>query len=181
LANYVKFYRGTETAYNNLLLKNDDTLYFVYETDSNTGKLYLGSKLIAGVSGENGGGDGTLKLSALKDVLISEDLVNDSFLIYDKNSSAWVNRPIEDLLFIGATETSAGIGGLVPPPELKQTNAFLRSDGEWAIPEINHTILTLENKDKSVHLDLLAAETQKFTPISGDIIIIKDLIFDEKW
>ena len=65
MANYVKFYRGTQTAYNNLLLKNDDTLYFVYETDANTGKLYLGSKLIAGaVSSDNNGTiTGDIKLS----------------------------------------------------------------------------------------------------------------------
>ena len=89
LANYVKFYRGSETAYNNLLVKNDDTLYFVYEEDKSTAKLYLGSKLIAGTaSSEEPGGSivSSLNLSELKDVLISEDLVHDSFLVYDKTA-----------------------------------------------------------------------------------------------
>lgn len=89
MANYVKFYRGSETAYNNLLVKNDDTLYFVYEEDKGTAKLYLGSKLIAGAatSGESGGSVTTsLNLSDLKDVLISENLAHDSFLVYDNTA-----------------------------------------------------------------------------------------------
>jgi len=49
---YVKFERGTIAAYNNLKTNNklnNDTLYFVYESsDSETGKLYLGTKLISG-------------------------------------------------------------------------------------------------------------------------------------
>lgn len=85
------------------------------------------------------------------------------------------------MLFVGATIESAGIGGLVPPPEFGKVDLFLRSDGEWATPEINHTVITLENRDKSVHRDLIIAETEKFSSISGDVIIIKDLIDSDKW
>jgi hypothetical protein len=46
MAKYVKFMRGTPTAYDNLRIKESDTLYFVSETDSVTGKLYIGEKLV---------------------------------------------------------------------------------------------------------------------------------------
>jgi hypothetical protein len=46
MARYVKFMCGTPAAYNNLILKESDTLYFVSETDSVTGKLYIGEKLV---------------------------------------------------------------------------------------------------------------------------------------
>jgi hypothetical protein len=50
MANYVKFQRGSEQAYKNLVVKNQDTLYFVYDnSDSTAGKLYLGERLISGV------------------------------------------------------------------------------------------------------------------------------------
>jgi hypothetical protein len=33
MAHYVKFMRGTPSAYDALKVKNDDTLYFIYEQD----------------------------------------------------------------------------------------------------------------------------------------------------
>ena len=66
MANYVKFLRGTVTAYNNLANKDKDTLYFVTENkDSATGKLYLGSVELSGSINESGIVD---YLSELKDV-----------------------------------------------------------------------------------------------------------------
>ena len=38
--NYVKFFRGTPTAFANLVEKNRDTLYFISETDEAKGSLY---------------------------------------------------------------------------------------------------------------------------------------------
>ncbi len=180
MAQYVKFLRGTPTAYKNLETKDSDTLYFIYEEDESTGVLYLGSKLIAG--SEAGTDTNTSSfLSDLKDVLISEGLNDSSFLVYDEEAVAWVNKSLDDLLFVGATTESGGIAGLVPAPEKDQTNLFLKSDGTWSAPTIDHTILTLENKDKSLHNDLISAVQNNFTPVSGDIIIIKDLIVNDKW
>jgi hypothetical protein len=65
VANYVKFLRGTPTAYNNLATKDSDTLYFIAEKDATVGKLYLGSVCIAGSLNEEGLVD---YLSELKDV-----------------------------------------------------------------------------------------------------------------
>lgn len=44
--NYVKFMRGTPEAYASLKVKDNNTLYFISETDALTGKLYLGAKEI---------------------------------------------------------------------------------------------------------------------------------------
>ena len=45
--NYVKFIRGTPTAFAKLSQKDNDTLYFISEVNSKKGSLYLGEKLIS--------------------------------------------------------------------------------------------------------------------------------------
>ena len=85
LPNYVKFQRGSITAYNKLNNKDDNTLYFIYETpDSSTGSLYLGDKLIS----SNIGGNGTTNLADLTDVLISNAATGD-FLVLNSERK-WV-------------------------------------------------------------------------------------------
>ena len=144
MANYVKFLRGSPEAYEKLRHKDSDTLYFIYEEDEANGSLYLGSKLIAGedISNESSGAS---SLAELKDVLLSENLNAESLLVYDSKAVAWVNKPLEDLIFMGATPQSAGLVGLVPAPELGRTDLFLRSDGTWSSPSaIDHFVLTIE-------------------------------------
>ena len=77
LPNYVKFQRGTFTAYNRLRRKDDNTLYFVYESpNSLIGSLYLGDKLIS----DNVGGNEVTTLSDLTDVIINNANAGD-FLV----------------------------------------------------------------------------------------------------
>ena len=183
MAKYVKFLRGSPEAFAKLKHKDSDTLYFIYEEDEATGELYLGSKLIAGTDCE-GDHSGINTLSDLKDVLLSQNLNHNSVLVYDTNAVAWVNKPLEDLIFVGATQQSAGVVGLVPAPDRGQTELFLRSDGTWALPNVaknNHLVLTIENKDHNTHTDLILAAAGNIDPSSGDIIIIKDLIINNKW
>ena len=183
MANYVKFLRGTPAAYERLLNNNgvnSDTLYFIYEEDESTGVLYLGSKLIAGSTGGDVVNGATL-LSQLRDVMISENLIPDSFLVYDEEAAAWVNKHIEDLIFVGATNNSSGLAGMVPAPQVNQLDLFLKSDGTWAKPFVNHTILTLENTNHSTHSDMIIEATDGLDNMPGDIIIIKDLISERKW
>ena len=185
MAKYVKFLRGSPEAFAKLKHKDSDTLYFIYEEDESTGELYLGSKLIAGADCEcTGEGGGISKLSDLKDVLISKNLNANSVLVYDTSAVAWVNKPLEDLIFVGATATSKGLVGLVPAPKAGQTGLFLRSDGTWANPNVlssNHFVLTIKNEDHSAHNDLIAQAVENVDTASGDIIIIKDLIANDKW
>lgn len=104
MANYVKFQRGSEQAYNNLAVKNQDTLYFVYNgSDSTTAKLYLGNKLLSGI----GEGTGVTSLSALEDVLITGTPPAGSFLVY--TDGKWVNKSASAVASMIAAEQSLGI------------------------------------------------------------------------
>lgn len=180
MANYVKFMRGTPEAYKRLIHKNEDTLYFISEKDAADGVLYLGSKLISG----EGDSINELSISALKDVLIENNLSDQSFLVYDESKKLWVNKNLDDLIFVGSTGLSSGLPGLVPPPPATSSNLFLRSDGTWA--EINGSgdiepsnILTIENLNNTIPHNTLLNDI--VNPKNGDIVIIKDLIIDDKW
>lgn len=61
--NYVKFYRGSQIAFDKINKKDPDVLYFITSSDSNRGSLYLGDKLIAGDIDS---------FSDLSDILINE-------------------------------------------------------------------------------------------------------------
>ena len=85
-AQYVKFIRGSETAYNYLKTNNrisEDTLYFIYDKnspyDTQVGKLYMGSILISDDNLRD-----TLTLN-----IITEELDDGQVLVY--NDGAWEN------------------------------------------------------------------------------------------
>lgn len=137
MKNYVKFLRGTPKAWIKLQVKDPDTLYFISETDEDEGLLYLGDKLIAG------GGNKTISLRDLQDVII-KDLEVNSLLVYD--NGAWSNKTITEIFkdelsdFSGATEDTNGAAGLVPIPAAGQQNHFLRGDGSWSLIEAQDKI-----------------------------------------
>ena len=129
--NYVKFRRGNNEAFQALLKDGAteiDTLYFIYEEDSASGSLYLGSKLIAGTATA-----GVTELAKLDDVKLLDELHNKECLIYDITKNSWVNKPINDILpiFVGTNGESGSVAGLVPAAG-NNSNLFLRSDGTWA-------------------------------------------------
>lgn len=133
MAQYVKFMRGSPEAFARLINKDAETLYFIYEDGKSEGKLYLGDRLIAG------GDIGSTSIDALKDVLISEGLVNNSLLVYDESIKSWVNKPFDDVIsvFIGPTDDSSGVAGLVPAPPKGRGDLYLKSDGTWAALDLN--------------------------------------------
>ena len=146
---YVKFLRGTPTAYNNLSPKDANTLYFVAETNATSGLLYLGTKLISSDTG--GGTGGATSLSQLTDVFFNGELKNKSFLMYE--NGVWTNKTALDIVtmilpsFVGATSTNDGIAGLVPVPKAGDQGKFLSGDGTWvaiqgSIPQ--ETITTID-------------------------------------
>lgn len=142
---YVKFLRGTESAFNKLTTKDNDTLYFVYTSnDASKGSLWLGNKQI--VTGTDGSGSVTteMDLNDLKNVLMSEAGVKDKdILSYDVSLGKWINRSIDEIVaevMTGATAEAAGKAGLVPAPQVGDQNKFLRGDGNWAeVPVVNLT------------------------------------------
>lgn len=142
LENYVKFLRGTPAAYESLLVKDNDTLYFISEPNASTGTLYLGSKLIAG-----GEVTSATSLAELTDVLLSEDIDGGSLLVYEGNQ--WVNKTLEEVfaeisVMTGAGEDTDGAAGLVPKPVAGNNELFLRGDATWAKPVAE---LSIEDKN----------------------------------
>jgi len=138
--NYVKFMRGTQALYDSLATKDQDTLYFIYESaNAETGKLYLGNKLISG-SSSNPSGD--ISINDVADIIVNnETLADGDLLVYDPTAGengegAWVNKPVTEALQVpvmtGATASTDGISGLVPVPVAGDQLKFLRGDGSWA-------------------------------------------------
>lgn len=157
-AAYVKFVRGTPAGFANLATKNDDTLYFISETNAQTGKLYLGSKLISG----------STDISSIGDIVINgATLADQNILVYDETSDAWVNSDIQSVIGImqGASSNANGVSGLVPAPQAGDQNKFLRGDGEWETPLVpvesgvftynNNSELTIAGLDQASVGDLL--------------------------
>ena len=141
-AGYVKFLRGTESAFNNLPTKDGDTLYFIYTSeDASKGSLWLGNKQI--ITGTNSGGATTeTDLGELKNVLINA-VKDKDILSYDAALGKWINRSIDEIVsevMTGATADAAGKAGLVPAPQAGDQNKFLRGDGQWMeVPIVNLT------------------------------------------
>ena len=186
LANYVKFLRGTPTAYNNLTSKDTDTLYFVAEKDATTGKLYLGNVCISGSLNEEGLVD---YLSELQDV-DTAGAVQNSLLGFDGTKQKWVPMDISTLVsvstMVGASTNTAGAAGLVPAPAAGDNNKFLRGDGTWAqieIPEVHETQvfeteLQITDGVKEDHDAALLRVVDGAELVAGDIAIIKDPIVE---
>lgn len=162
--NYVKFIRGTEASWVKIKdeQKSSDTLYFISDTGSASGKLYLGAKLIS-----NGALSSATSLGQLNDVLIGEGITDQSILVYNATEDRWENKSILDIflaineVFKGADGENDGVAGLVPAPVAGQQNLFLRGDATWADPvagvmetigEIQTQIQTIvgEDLDKSM-------------------------------
>lgn len=129
--NFVKFLRGTHTAYNNLAEKDINTLYFISEPGATVGDLYLGNQLISGGSGSTG----PVSLNQLTDIAFTT-CKDKQVLLYNATTGKWENGFVSDIvdIMVGATATQAGAKGLVPAPAAGQQRRFLRGDGTWADP-----------------------------------------------
>ena len=132
LNNYVKFLRGTPSAYEALTSKDKDTLYFISGVDQKVGKLYLGDILVAGNVTPDG--DSIIdSLGELTDVNL-KGLVEGQVLGF--NGAEWVpmdlSKACECSEMIGASSTADGAAGYVPAPKIGDQNKFLRGDGTWA-------------------------------------------------
>ena len=96
MAKYVKFIRGTPTAYDNLRIKEADTLYFISETDAVTGKLYIGDKL---VNSNLTMQDLQFYLSKLEDVDVS-NVEHGDLLSYNAMDQKWIPVSIKDTILV---------------------------------------------------------------------------------
>ena len=159
--NYVKFLRGTPTAWASIESKDSDTLYFIAEEGATVGKLYLGGKLIA--DGETA----TINtLKELTDVVIGAGVPNGAILAYDAKTNTWRDTMLETVLqgiidlMVGATDTDDGVAGLVPQPKAGDNKYYLRGDGQWADPTVGLAGVvsslqqTVENNQKAHREDI---------------------------
>lgn len=142
--NYVKFIRGTPEAFKKLTAKDKDTLYFISETDSQQGSLYLGNKIIS---------ESIANLEDLSNILI-ENLQDKNLLSYDAGSEKWVNKSIIEAIGImtGAKNDTQGGVGLVPAPGIGQDSLFLRGDGVWATPAGSGSNIDVKPDEKTISL-----------------------------
>lgn len=158
---YVRFLRGTPTAFSNVATKDPDTLYFISETNATTGDLYLGSKLISGK-----GVISTVSIGDLADVITGVAPDNGSILVFDENQGMWVAKtPLQVAQIIyqvmtGASASSDGTSGMVPAPSQGQQNLFLRGDATWADPTaaLTATVNTLIGTDTNQSIRQIATE-----------------------
>lgn len=132
MTNYVKFLRGTPSAFAALETKDKDTLYFISAADATVGKLYLGDILVAGNVTPDG--DSIVdSLGELIDVNLA-GLTTGQVLSY--NGTEWVPMTLPEAIEVsemtGASKDLAGAAGLVPAPKAGEQNKFLRGDGTWA-------------------------------------------------
>ena len=154
---YVKFVRGTVTAWNQLRAASqvyDDTLYFIYESaDATTGNLYLGTKLIGGT-----GSGGANSLADLTDVIVSE-ISNKDILIYSGGS--WINGTIEDIINLNTSTleidstgaiTIAGFTqaevGTIPQKDSSGKITWVAPGNLSEITNINNQLQNIYNKEE---------------------------------
>ena len=154
---YVKFVRGTVTAWNQLRAASqvyDDTLYFIYESaDATTGSLYLGTKLIGGT-----GSGGANSLADLTDVIVSE-ISNKDILIYSGGS--WINGTIEDIINLNTSTleidstgaiTIAGFTqaevGTIPQKDSSGKITWVAPGNLSEITNINNQLQNIYNKEE---------------------------------
>lgn len=147
LPGYVRFLRGTKAAFDKIITKDKDTLYFIYDSEDQTkGSLYLGNKLIGGGSGST---TTVTDINDLANVLIS-NVQDKQILVYDASAGKWVNKTPEEIqveVMTGATADAAGTSGLVPAPAAGAQDKFLRGDGMWAAPLSDEQLTTLGKVD----------------------------------
>ena len=118
MANYVRFQRGTQEAYNKLKQAgrlNDYILYFIYDPDDvSVGTLYMGSRLISG-------GDATVIASALKD--LTDVVINESgenYFLVQNAKGKWVSTSLNSVVaLIKSQLKEPDLSNLVTKEELE--------------------------------------------------------------
>ena len=158
---YVRFLRGTPTAFSKVAKKDPDTLYFISELNADSGDLYLGSKLIAGKNAVV-----EMSLGDLTNVIAGNVNDDGSLLVFDEDQGKWVVKKPEEVASIicavmkGASATEDGKSGMVPQPLQGQQNSFLKGDGTWADPTANlrATVNTLVGSDGGMSVRQIAVD-----------------------
>lgn len=156
MVKYVKFMRGTPTAYDNLRIKEADTLYFISETDAVTGKLYIGDKL---VNSNLTMQDLQFYLSKLEDVDVS-NVEHGDLLGYNAMAQKWIPVSVKNTI----------LAQYATKEEIKQVNTNVQN----ITNSLGEVITKVENIEKSLnnYVDT-TSYTQKMEQIDKDIMDLK--------
>lgn len=125
MPNFVKFQRGSATAYANLSKKDNDTLYFIHDKNNPSagGLLYLGETLIGGT----GSLLNSIAMSDIIDVSLTDNIVDGALLQYKITSHKWEAVKPSDIGITDGITTSVNIGILANdetvPQALERLNA----------------------------------------------------------
>lgn len=175
---YVKFSRGTPLAYQNLVKKNSDTLYFITDAESSKSKLYLGADLISSE---------VATLSDLEDLVLSVATSGD-VLIYDGDSGKWVNKPVAEAIavYAGCDAENPGVAGLVPAAAAGQEDYFLAGDGTWKQVSSSAPVVATQVFEATIEGEETAEEAvARVVGVTGlnkgDIGIAKKLVANDKY
>lgn len=153
MANYVKFQRGSQEAYDALKAAgtlDNNTLYFIYnEANDTAGALYMGSRIISG-------GDITIASAALDDLadVIVKGAGTNSFLVKGDNDN-WVAKSLEDVI------------------------ALIKNNLEDLASAAQVFQITLEPNE--THNDAINRAIEGLLIQAGDVVIIKELIVNGKY
>ena len=140
MANYVRFQRGTQEAYDKLKQAgrlNDYILYFIYDPDdASVGTLYMGSRLISG-------GDATVIASALKD--LTDVVINESgenYFLVQNAKGKWVSTSLNNVVAL--------IKSQLGEPDL--SNLVTKEELELLLTQISALEDSIDNKvDKVIY------------------------------
>lgn len=169
LAKYVKFQRGTPTAYKALANKDEDTLYFVGLKDATTWDLYLGEKHVGTSSSSTGG---ATKLGDLTDIDLT-GAENGSLLGYNKDTGKW--GPVDK----SSLSTAAQVFQVTPNIDETENEAIIRivgtssNIGDLILVNINGKINTWVH---SSTIDNVPTFTKLTQEINSNDIAFKDNI-----
>ena len=140
MANYVRFQRGTQEAYDKLKQAgrlNDYILYFIYDPDDDSvGTLYMGCRLISG-------GDATVIASALKD--LTDVVINESgenYFLVQNAKGKWVSTSLNSVVAL--------IKSQLGEPDL--SNLVTKEELELLLTQISTLEDSIDNKvDKVIY------------------------------
>ena len=147
--NYVKFLKGTPSAYKALATKDPNTLYFIIESNQKVGKLYMGDILVAG----NVTDDGTSvldTLAELTDVNLDGAEVKD---LLGFNGEYWVPMTIAEAL---------GDSNLIADTQIFEIEVEAGADHAAAInTKVGEAIL--KNGDIAIVKELINSDKRQYT------------------
>lgn len=184
MANYVRFQRGTQEAYDKLKQAgrlNDYILYFIYDPDdASVGTLYMGSRLISG-------GDATVIASALKD--LTDVVVNESgenYFLVQNAKGKWVSTSLNSVVALIKSQLGEpDLSNLVTKEELELLSIQISTLEDSIDNKVNKVIYQVPIIDENGDPVLDDNNNPTYKEVEGTLVTPEDreklnaLVLDE--